>query len=333
LDKTKPLCEIELAGNLSPKTEIIEVIEKTEHDYQKTKDNIPKTPDVEFNTVEKDLNQLMKEIKPKLISFGESQYFRLRMIGRGGSSKVYQALSPTGELVALKKVSLDNSDPEIINGYFSEIKLLNALQNSEWVVKLKEYFSDSKSLFIVLELGEVDLHHYLKQVKGKPAVIYNPMVKIKSLHDFDYIHCDLKPANFILIGGFWKIIDFGISKRVEKNHTSVIRESQVGTVSYMSPEMIIDSQNRNNGVSKIGKPADIWSIGCILYQFVYGQPPFSHIPSLVQRIKAIIDDSFQIKFNEKPEMSVLIDITKKILVRHTKSRPTIEDLINYSSNF
>lgn len=54
------------------------------------------------------------------------------------------------------------------------------------------------------------------------------------------IHSDLKPSNFIINGGLLKLIDFGIAKSVQPDKTSVLTETQVGTLNYMSPESIMD---------------------------------------------------------------------------------------------
>jgi len=54
------------------------------------------------------------------------------------------------------------------------------------------------------------------------------------------IHSDLKPSNFIIIGGKLKLIDFGIAKSVQPDKTSVMTDTQVGTLNYMSPESIMD---------------------------------------------------------------------------------------------
>ena len=52
----------------------------------------------------------------------------------------------------------------------------------------------------------------------------------------------MKPANFLLVGGMVKLIDFGIAKTISADRTSATCEQQVGTLNYMSPEALQDTQ-------------------------------------------------------------------------------------------
>lgn len=59
----------------------------------------------------------------------------------------------------------------------------------------------------------------------------------------DIVHSDIKPANFILVKGIVKMIDFGIAKTIQSDRTSVTRHEIVGTFNYMSPEAVNDLNN------------------------------------------------------------------------------------------
>lgn len=59
------------------------------------------------------------------------------------------------------------------------------------------------------------------------------------------VHSDLKPANFIFVEASLKLIDFGIANAIQNDQTSFVKESQVGTLNYMSPEAIQDTSPVN----------------------------------------------------------------------------------------
>ena len=208
----------------------------------------------------------------------------------------------------------------------------------------------------LMEIGELDFNTFLRKRYNPEAAKFDPVFVrfywkemlecLQAVHQCDIVHSDLKPANFVLVKGQLKLIDFGIANAIQTDETvNVHRETQVGTPNYMSPESLMDSNNPRGGrvagrpkLMKLGKPSDIWSLGCILYQMVYGLPPFGHIANQMSRCQAIINWDHEIEFPSRGMggMSVppsLIRTMRRCLNRDHHMRPTCEELLHESDPF
>jgi serine/threonine-protein kinase TTK/MPS1 len=76
-----------------------------------------------------------------------------------------------------------------------------------------------------------------------PSITYYTFyeyLQYSSYFQNEIIHSDLKPANFLLVAGRLKLIDFGIASSVQSDMTSVMKDTQMGTFNFMSPEAIND---------------------------------------------------------------------------------------------
>ena len=69
----------------------------------------------------------------------------------------------------------------------------------------------------------------------------------------------------------------------------------VGTLNYMSPEQLQETEDGSKAV-KVGKWADSWSLGCILYLMAYGKLPFQEFKNNMMKISKIVDPAFPIDF-------------------------------------
>lgn len=190
--------------------------------------------------------------RSRSVKINGKQYKVLQMIGRGGSSKVFRILDGEGEMYALKKVSLRNLDETTFAGYTSEIDLLRSFATEPSIIRLvdSEVNANRAYLYMVMEYGEVDLGRLLKERAAAANarddnftryVWQQMLVAVQTVHRAKIVHCDLKPANFLLVRGRLKLIDFGISKAIQNDTTNIVRENQVGTVNYMSPEALKES--------------------------------------------------------------------------------------------
>ncbi len=288
--------------------------------------------------------------KRNYISVNGKLFTRMDCIGRGGSSKVYRVMAENYKVFALKRVTLEDQDEAAIRGYKGEIDLLQKLENVDRVIRLFDWEVNEErhTLSVLMEMGESDLNRVLTmRLNAEDAVFdvtftryyWKEMLEcVQAVHQHDIVHSDLKPANFLLLQGKLKLIDFGISNAIQDNTVNVHREQHIGTPNYMSPEALVDS-NATSGLPstagkmmKLGKPSDVWSLGCILYQMVYGKPPFAHIANQMQRIMAIPNPRHIIDFPSKaiggvPVSSGLIKTLRRCLNRDAKQRPMVDQLL------
>lgn len=109
-----------------------------------------------------------------------------------------------------------------------------------------------------MEKGETDLHKVLLTFKTDiPSFTlmrywYEMLLAVDFIHQRGVIHSDLKPANFLMVNGRLKLIDFGIATKINVDATSIVKHSQAGTFNYISPEAVTDTSDDNdNSVPKI----------------------------------------------------------------------------------
>ena len=130
------------------------------------------------------------------------------------------------------------------------------------------------------------------------------------LNNNDILHRDLKPENILMHNKTLKLSDFGLSKK------AIDTNSYLGTVLYMSPELF------NNQTYSIKN--DIWSLGIILYEMLFGIHPFKHnkITSLYSYVKQDFNNLiFPFKISDLCE-----DLIRNLLVYDQNKRFSLREI-------
>lgn len=203
---------------------------------------------------------------PGTVTVQGKTYTRMGLLGRGGSSKVFRVCDKDHLVYALKKIDLGRgADSETYQAFLNEISLLEALRGHDRIIQLvaHEVNEVKKSLIMVMEIGEIDLNALLQEriSKSFPSsmnfirYMWEQMLEaVNVIHDEGIVHTDLKPANFVLVKGALKLIDFGIAKAIPNDTTNIARDQQIGTANYMSPEALNPHNSAKNGrVMKVSK--------------------------------------------------------------------------------
>ncbi|XP_043274251.1 serine/threonine-protein kinase tousled-like 2 isoform X2 [Venturia canescens] len=251
------------------------------------------------------------------------RYLLLMLLGKGGFSEVHKAFDLKEQRYVACKVHQLNKDwkedkkANYIKHALREYNIHKALDHPR-VVKLYDVFEiDANSFCTVLEYCDGhDLDFYLKQHKTIPerearSIVMQVVSALKYLNEIKppVIHYDLKPGNILLtegnVCGEIKITDFGLSKVMDEenynpDHGMDLTSQGAGTYWYLPPECFVVGKNP----PKISSKVDVWSVGVIFYQCLYGRKPFGHNQSQATILEEnIILKATEVQFANKPTVS------------------------------
>ncbi|XP_023197367.1 serine/threonine-protein kinase tousled-like 2 isoform X2 [Xiphophorus maculatus] len=273
------------------------------------------------------------------------RYLLLRLLGRGGFSEVFKAFDLTEQrYVAIKIHQLNkNWREEKKQNYHRhacrEYRIHKELDHPR-IVKLYDYFSiDRDSFCTVLEYcGGNDLDFYLKQNKSMTekegrSIIMQLVNALKYLNQIrpPIIHYDLKPGNILLVNGTAcgeiKITDFGLSKIVDDDSSADgmdLTSQGAGTYWYLPPECFVMGEDP----PKISNKVDVWSVGVIFYQILYGRKPFGHNQSQQDILQEnTILKATEVQFPPKPVVTTEAKaFIRRCLAYHKEDRVDVLQL-------
>jgi hypothetical protein len=238
----------------------------------------------------------------------------------GGMGQLYQARDlSTGEVVAVK-VLLETS-PSAALRFEREATTLASLAHPCVVQYIAHGATPDGTAFLVMEwLEGEDLGRVLRRrkltVPETLALGARLAAALGAAHGLGIIHRDLKPANIVLVDGRLdkpKLVDFGIAL-LESQSRVTATDTVIGTPSYMAPE-----QTRTRSV--IDAAADVFSLGCVLFESLTGEPPFKADHVLAVLAKIIYEDAPRVSELRPDVPAWLDDLIARMLAKQPHQRP------------
>ncbi|GIL60087.1 hypothetical protein Vafri_14743 [Volvox africanus] len=271
----------------------------------------------------------------------------LGRIGDGSFSTVFLAQQKqTGKQYAIKMMNKHLVMRNKVVEYIKNERFILDKLDDAGVAKLHFTFQDPDNLYMGMEYcAGGELYEQINKRGGLPleAVRFyaaEVVLILQYLRSAQVVHRDLKPENLLLSAdGHLKLIDFGSAKafflpEAEKPPGKNRATSFVGTAEYVSPEVLLNQP--------LSYPADLWALGCLLYQMIVGRPPFKAAseyltfqkitdrdfsypeePSAAQTAAAAEDEDSPAVVLYPPEAR---DLTERLLAMEPSARIGAEDV-------
>lgn len=242
-----------------------------------------------------------------------------RLAGEGGMGAVYRARDTvTGESVALKLLQGGTHDAARFD---EEARVLCELHHPGIVRYVAHGVTVDGQRYLAMEwLEGEDLAKRLERapmtVRESVELVRNVAEALGYAHAQGVVHRDVKPSNLYLLGGRIadvKVLDFGVARRGLTKRAITRTGAMVGTPGYISVEQA-------RGEREIDARADVFALGCVLYECIAGAPVFKGDTALALLAKILLEDPPRL--GESADVPRALDeLTTRMLSKDREARP------------
>ena len=248
-----------------------------------------------------------------------------KRIGKGAFSTVYKGVNnENNKTVAIKEISLDTlKNDKLKESIKREANFMRKL-NHQNIIKLHDIILDKEynNIYLILDYHKNgDLTAFLKKQPLKEIYAKKYLRQLsnglKYLLDKNIIHRDLKPQNILMTDNYDIVItDFGFARYIDNDN---LIKTVCGTPMYMAPEII--------RYKKYNRKSDLWSVGIILYEMLFGCSPFS-AKNFIDLIKNIENNEIKLK-DSIPISFDCEDLLFKLLKKDPEERIDWDEFFNH----
>ena len=248
-------------------------------------------------------------------------YHILECIGEGSFGRVFKGRRKyTLDIVAMKFISKVGRSEKELMSLRKEIDIMRGLKHDN-IITLLDSFDTENEVCVVTDFADGELFHILEDDQKLPEeVVHHIAHQLVSalwyLHSNRILHRDMKPQNILLCnGGLVKLCDFGFARAMGVDTFMVT--SIKGTPLYMSPELVQEQPYDHN--------ADLWALGCILFELFAGEPPF-YTTNLFQLVNLITKNPVKWPAGMSPNFQ---NFLHGLLDKDPSTRLTWPDLLDH----
>jgi eukaryotic-like serine/threonine-protein kinase len=220
-------------------------------------------------------SSIPRDLLPLVRQALSDRYSIEREIGHGGAARVFLAHDLDGTAVALKVLHPELQVSVTADRFLREIQMISLIDHPlvsqvldagerEWLVYYTMPFLEGPTLRAVMDRVQ------RLSVADAVRVGRDLLSALDAAHAHGIVHRDVKPENVIITRQGAVLLDFGIARAIELSGNDRLTRSgiTVGTSAYMAPEQV-------SALPELDQRADIYGVGCLLFECLAGRPPFS----------------------------------------------------------